>query len=388
MRRKTLVFLFALFLVMWGATGCGSSNTKGSDNAQQGQSSGDKIYIGWVSPLTGVCADAGEQLQNGAKLAVKEVNDAGGIDGKQIELVFEDDKSDPKEAANIATKFASDDRLVAILGNYNSSCLLASGPIYNEAKLPVFHNATSAAVREQHGPYLFRIAVTDGFQGKLVTDWLFDLGYKKPAIIYEDDDYGRGMMGTVTDEVKAKGGTVTASETYLLNGSKDFTGILTKIKATNPDALYIGGMYNEGALIAKQMETVGLDLPIFASDALYEQSYINLAGTAAEGTRVCGIFLPTSTDPKVQAFIKAYKAAYGEEKTPGTYAALFYDAAHVFMQAIKEVGPDKEKIRDYIAKMPPYTGVTGQFTIDDQNDTIRAGMNKIICKDGKWQAAE
>ena len=154
-------------------------------------------------------------MLDGANLAVKEINAVGGINGKMLKLAPQDDKSDPKEAANIATKFTSDDRIIGVIGNYNSSCALAGFPIYNEAKLPMITPGTSPVITEQHGPYGFRIAVTDAFQGKFITDWMFEDGFSKPAVIFENNDYGRGLMEVVVEEVETLGGEVPINETYI-----------------------------------------------------------------------------------------------------------------------------------------------------------------------------
>lgn len=373
-----LILLFAFMMLV----GCGQKATDDSSPESE-----EKIYIGWVAPLTGACANDGQQMNNGAQLAVNEINAAGGINGKQVELVCQDDKSDPKEAANIATKFVSDNKLVAILGNYNSSCVLAGAPIYNEAKIPVVHVGTSPVITTEHGPYLYRTSVTDAFQGDFVTNWLFEESYKNPAILYENNDYGRGLMETVEKHVAALGGTVAIKETYMLGESKDFTGILTKVKSSGADSMFICGLYTEGALIAKQMKQLGMNLSLFGTDGLYEQSLIDLAGADAEGFRVSGLLLPTDPDQKIQDFVKNYQAAYG--KMPGTYAAFHYDSMKLLAQAIGEVGPDREKINEYLAEMPhSFVGVTGEITFDQENDAVRTAMKKLIVKDGKWQLAE
>ncbi|ATW27898.1 ABC transporter substrate-binding protein [Candidatus Formimonas warabiya] len=375
--KKLLIMILMGGLVLLPWVGCGQKQTVEAPK---------KIYIGWVAPLTGACANDGQQMNNGARLAVEEINDAGGINGWQVELVYADDKSDPKEAANIATKFVSDPDIVAVLGNYNSSCVLSGAPIYNEARIPVVHVGTSPVITAEHGPYLFRISVTDAFQGEFVTKWLFEKGYKKPAILYENSDYGYGLRETVQRQTTLLGGKVVTQETYELGQTKDFTGILTKIKASGADSLFICGLYTEGALVAKQMRGLGINLPIFGTDGLYEQALIDLAGSAAEGISVCGLLLPDDPDAKIQKFMKDYLASYGN--IPGTYAAFHYDAMNLLAQAIGAVGPDREKIKDYLTQMPgPFLGVTGACTFDKDHDCVRTTMKKLIVKDGTWQIA-
>jgi len=369
--------------------GCGQQATE-QESSDAGESesaaSGEKIILGWVAPLTGTAANQGQQMLDGANLAIKEINDAGGINGRMIELVPQDDKSDPKEAANIATKFTSDDKMVGVIGNYNSSCALAGIPIYNEAKLPMITVGTSPVITQQHGPYVFRLSVTDAFQGKFVTDWMFEDGFKKPAIIFENNDYGRGLMEVVEAEVKTLGGEVPIKETYMLGETKDFTAILTKVKATDADCLFIAGLYNEGALMAKQAKQLGINLPIYSNEALFEQIYIDLAGDAAEGTKVCGLLIPTDPDPIVQKFVTDYDANYS--KVAGTFSAFGYDTAKVFAKAIQEVGPDREKIKSYLETMPEFEGVSGKITFDKEHDAVRPSLKKLIVKDGKFELVQ
>lgn len=374
--RRAIAIVAVLMIVMTLAAGCGS---KGQTTKEP-----DKIYIGWVAPLTGSVANDGQQMLNGAQLAIKEINDAGGINGKLIELVPQDDKSDPKEAANIATKFTADKRIIAVLGNYNSSCVLAGAPIYNKAQLPIVHVGTSPVITKEGGPYTYRISVTDAFQGKFVTGWLFEEGFKKPAILYENNDYGRGLLDVVSQEVATLGGTVAAKETYMLGETKDFTGIVTKVKASGADSVFIGGLYNEAALIAKQMKSLGVNLPIFGTDGLYERSLIELAGDAAEGIRVSGLLLATDPDPAIQTFVKNYEKAYG--KLPGTYAAFHYDAAKLLAKAIAANGPTAEGIKKYLDTQE-FTGVTGTLRFDGNHDATRQSMKKLIVKDGQFQVA-
>lgn len=386
-KKGFLLTVFLLLALLFVVSGCDNGGEALDPDGTGEAPAGDTIYIGWVSPLTGACAENGEQLKNGADLAIKEVNEAGGIDGRQIELVFEDDKSDPKEAANIATKFTSDDRLVLVLGNYNSSCVLSGSPIYNEAGLPLIHVGTAPTFTQEHGDYDFRVSVTDAFQGKFVVEWMFDEGFTNPAILYENNDYGIGLRDTARTEITALGGEVAVEETYMLGETKDFTGILTKVKSSGADAIFLGGLYNEAALILKQMKQLKLDIPLFATDGVFEQAVIDLAGETAEGLRVSGLLLPTDPDPKIQEFVENYKAAYG--KIPGTYAAYHYDNIKMAAKAIAEVGTEATALQAYFADMPePFDGVTGQFKFDENHDAQRPSMKKLIVKDGSWQVAE
>jgi branched-chain amino acid transport system substrate-binding protein len=373
-------FVVVLAVLLCGAlvlAGCSKSNTGSS-------TSGKTINIGWVAPLTGTAADDGNQMLNGAKMAASEINAAGGINGAQIALMPQDDQSNPTEAANIATKFTADSSIVAVLGNYNSSCVLAGAPIYDQAMLPVIHVGTSPEFSTMDIPYLFRISMTDAFQGGFVTDWMVSDGHKNVAIMYENDDYGNGLKGVVQTEMTKDGGTVTGTYSYDLGQTKDFTPLLTSIKGSGANAIFIGGLYTEGALICKQAQQLGMTLPFYGTDGLYEQDLITLGGSAVNGIKVSGLFLPNSTVPAVAAFVASYKAAYNNS-TPGTYAALDYDAMKLLAQGITQVGTDHQKLQAWLANMPaPYAGVTGSLSFNAQHDCARATVNKLTVQNGQW----
>lgn len=362
-------------------SGCSTTKTTSSENKS------DKIYFGFVGPLTGTAAYNGQQALNGTKLAISQINAAGGINGKQIELIVSDDKADPTEAANIASKYAQDERIVAVLGNYNSSNVLSGGPIYAEANLAMIHMGASPKISRDKVPSSFRISVTDAMQTKFIAKWLSQgEKIKTYSIFYENTDYGKSQMTALGNEFKALGVKNLSAEAYELGQSKDFKGGLTKVNSLNPkpDALFISGGYTEAALILKQAKELGINIPVFSSSGIYEKALINLAGQAAEGLRLSGGFYPDDPNPKVQAFVNDYVKTY--ETDPGTWSATQYDGVYIFAQAIKTVGTDRKKIVDYISKLPAqFEGVTGSFVFDDKNDSSRLKLYTLIVKNGKWE---
>lgn len=354
----------------------------GCSNSQSGSST---IKIGFVAPLTGTGAAYGEQMLNGAKLAAEEINSDGGINGKKITIVAQDDKSDPKEAANIANKFANDSSIVAVLGNYNSSCGLSGAPIYEQSKKTMIHVGTSPEFTKQNYSYLFRISVTDAFQGEFVSKWMDSNGYKKISIFYENDDYGRGLKDVVTKQVTSLGGKVVNDESYMLGETKDYTSLITNLKKSGADALFIGGLYTEAALIAKQMKQLNVTIPVYGTDGIFESEFIKLGGDSVEGIRCSGLLSADDTDEKVKSFISSFNTKY--KYVPGTYAAYDYDATKIIAEAIKSVGTDSTKIKDYIAKNT-FEGVTGSVSFNTTHDATRTGMKKMMVKNGEWALSE
>jgi branched-chain amino acid transport system substrate-binding protein len=376
--KKLLTCFTAFSLMAVILSGCGSST--GGSNASG--SIGDTFKIGYAGPLSGASAQDGESIKKGAELAVKLANDAGGVNGKKLELVTQDDKTDPKEAAIVANKLATDSSVLAVVGHYNSSATLAAAPIYNKNKIVEISPGSSSPAVTNAGPYTFRVITTDAFQGDFVAKWSMEEGFKKIAIVYENTDYGLGLSEVYKKAVEANGGEIVANESYILGQTKDFSAILTKIKDKNPDLLFIGGLYNEAALIAKQSNALGLNVPLMGVDGLYSNALIELGGDAVEGFMLPGFFNASSEKEKTKEFVKAYEAAYKE--APGTYAAYAFDATQIIIQAMKDKGADRQSIADYITSLKGYEGTTGTHDFDENGDVLKE-PEKLIVKDGKFQ---
>ncbi|WP_035287192.1 ABC transporter substrate-binding protein [Brevibacillus massiliensis] len=369
-----MTLLAAFSLIAGVLTGCGNSS---------GGSGGDTLKIGLAAPLSGASAQDGQAIKKGAELAVKLANDAGGVNGKKIELVAEDDKTDPKEAAIVANKLATDSSILAVVGHFNSSATLAGAPIYNKNKVVEISPGSSSPAVTDAGPYTFRVITTDAYQGEYVAKWTAEEGFKKVAVIYENTDYGLGLADVYKKAVEANGGQVVAMESYILGQTKDFSPILTKIKQQNPDLLFVGGLYNEAALIAKQSKTLGLNVPFMGVDALYSNALIDLGGDAVEGFMLPGFFNSSSEKENVKAFVKSYEEAYKE--SPSTYAAYAFDATQILIKAMKEKGADRQSIADYLTTLKGYEGVTGVHDFDENGDVMKE-PEKLIVKDGKFQS--
>ncbi len=381
-RRVPAIIIVAVLLVSLVVSGCGSTNTTATSAGGQQASGGGKIRIGVAGPFTGPIAETGATVKKAVELAADQINQAGGINGKQVELVEEDDQADPKAAASIANKFVSDPTILGALADYTSSCTLAAAPIYNRAGLSqISYGSTSPAVTAA-GPYTFRDITSDAYDGAFVAKWTVDEGYKNIAILYENDDYGLGLANVYNKKVTSLGAKVVLQEPYDLGATKDFSTILTKLKAANPDVIFIAGQYNEAAMIIKQGKRLGINLPVFGSNGLYSDALIKLGGQDVEGLRVIGAFIGSTNDPVAKAFIAAYKQKWGSE--PDIWAAFAYDAANIMFDAVKNGGEDRKKINDYLTNLKGFKGVTGTTTFDQNGDCLKDPL-KLIVKDGKFQ---
>lgn len=373
--KKLSALILAMVLFVLPLTAC-----------QNSSKSSDTIYIASANPMTGDSAQFGDMKVKAIQLALDQVNANGGIDGKKMELVVGDDTGNPKEAPNVAQKFASDDRILAVIGHWNSSCTLAARGIYNTAGIPVITDSVNKAVTDGSTPTMFRISLTDTQQANLLADYAYNtMGARNAAVMYTANDFGKGLDNDFTKEFTKLGGTVVASETYFEGQSKDFSPQLTKIKAKNPDLLFVAGYYVETALIAQQRESLGMNVPMLGTDGITSDELIKLGGASVEGITFAGFFHPDVKFKGTDEFVTAFRKAY--DKDPDTYAALAYDSANMIIEAIKQNGATRDGILKYLKSEKDFEGVAGPVSFDDKGACTR---NVIILtvQDGKFVPAE
>jgi len=351
----------------------------------------DNIRIGVASPFSGNNAAYGDNIKAGVNLKLKEINDAGGINGQQIELVWGDDVCEPKEAGTVGAKFAADKSIVAVIGHLCSSATLAAMPIYVRAGLAAISpTSTNATIGDVGKGWFFRNCYTDDYQGQFLgTDVVPKLlGKNKVAIFYENNDYAIGLKDSFVQGAKAGGVTVTGTEAYM-KGTTDFTPQLTKLLADKPEAIFLCGYYAEGALIAGQARKLGFNGPLFGADGIDNEDYIKIGGKAADNTYLTVPFLAEAAGPAGQDFAKRFKEAYGRDVD--WMSANAYDCLGILAQVIAETGPDREKIREGLAAINSeangYKGITGLTYFDKKGNCAKPAFVKMV-KDGKFVAAE
>ena len=346
------------------------------------------IKIPVAAPFTGPLASFGEGMKNGALLKVEEINAQGGINGQKVELILEDELCDPKEAATVATKLAADPGVSVVVGHLCSSASLAALPIYKEAKLPAISPASTNITLGKSSPYYFRNVYKDDFQGLFLARYAKDIkGYKKVAIFYEMNDYSMGLMNAFMKQAKKNGIRILGKEAYTAE-TTDFKPQLTKFKMMKPDAIFIPGYAPQGTLIISQAKSLGIkNVDFLGADGLDDN--LMLKNPDAEGLFVTTPFIPDKAGPNAAAFIKAYQEKFGIE--PNWFAANTYDAVGIAAKAIAKAGPDREKVREYLAgmdtKAEAYDGVAGKTYFDKNGDCLKEAFVKEI-KNGKWIGAE
>ena len=351
--------------------GCGDKKQAANSN---------EVKMGALFEMTGNVANYGKSAYNGMTMAVDEINAKGGINGKKITIVQADNKSEPSESGNQATKLISKDKVAVIVGPATSGCVAAATPVVTNAKVPLIAPTATApgiTVDEQGKvrPYIFRTCFTDPFQGKVMATFaLKSLNVKNAAIYFDSSsDYSKGLVDVFTKTFEAGGGKVVAKEAFLAK-DQDFKAALTKLKAADPQALYVPAYYEEVSKIVKQAREVGLDCPILGSDGWDSPKLAEIAGAdALNNTYFSSAYSAQDQDPHVQQFIKDYKAKYNAE--PDTFAIHSYDAGLVVAEAIKRAGgTDGTKIADEMAKMKDFQVATGKFTLDKDHNPVSGGI--------------
>jgi branched-chain amino acid transport system substrate-binding protein len=375
-KRQLIVLVAGLALVFFGCA-------KKEEPAEMAKT----IKIPVASPFTGQLATFGEPVKNGALLMAEEVNAAGGIDGAKVEITLGDELCDPKEAANVATKFAADSEVSIVIGHLCSSATMAALPIYKEAGLPAISPASTNPKIGEMSPYYFRNVYKDDFQGTFLARYAKKvMEFNKIAIFYENNDYSIGLKDAFVAEAKNLGLSILGEEAYT-NETTDFTSQLTKFRAMGPDAIFIPGYAPQAKLIVAQAAKLGMRVGYFGADGLDDDILLEIPET--EGLFVTTPFLPDKAGPAAASFIEAYREKYGVE--PNWFAANTYDAVGMAVAAIKSVGTDREKIREYLANINSvagaYKGVTGATFFDENGDCLKPAFVKMI-KGGQWFSAE
>lgn len=386
MSKKVVAFIgllitVSIFSVM--LAGCGSSSSSNSK----------EIIIGGNFELTGGIANYGKQTMNGVQLAFKEANASGGVLGKQIKMIVADNKSEPSEATNATTKLITQDKVSLIMGPVTSSNVLATLQVGQDNKVPIV-TPTATSIKATIGddgkvrPYAFRSCFIDPFQGTIMANFATKSLKVKTAVIYIDSssDYSKGLAEAFETQFVKNGGIILGKEAFLQK-DQDFKSTLTKIKVMNADTVFIPAYYEEVGKIIKQARELGINTPFIGTDGWDDPKVVEFAGAAAlNNTFFSNHYSSQDTDPRIQKFVAAYKAEYGQE--PNALAALGYDGALMVIDAIKRANStDPAKIREALEQTKDLQVVTGIITLDASHNPIKSAV-VIEMKDGKQMFKE
>ena len=355
--------------------------------ASAAAASGDTIKIGAIMPMTGDVSVYGTSTSNAIKIAIDEINKAGGINGRQLELKLEDDQNTPDVSINAFNKLVSQDKVDVIIGSVASKCTLAIAPLAQQAGIPLITTASTNEQVTEAGDYVFRTCFIDPFQGTVNAKFaLENLKLTTAAILYDNgNDYSKGLATNFKAAFTAGGGTITNEEAYSL-ADQDFSAIIAKVKDKNPQILFIPDYYGKDALIAKQVRDAGLkDIVLLGGDG-WDGIVTPDADLSPSGAYFSNHYDSGADDPDVKAFVEKYKAAYND--TPNALAALGYDAMMIVANAMKTAGStDKAAVRDAIAKTDGKF-VTGNIKYDDKRNPVKSAVIISVYTDDSGKLAQ
>jgi len=367
-RLLPLIVLAAVMLV--------SCNSKTENSASE-------IVIGEYGSLTGKDATFGVSTQNGVAMAVDALNKSGGVLGKQVRVLVEDDQGLTEQALTVVTKLITRDKVVAVLGEVASSNTLAAAPFAQKSSIPMISPSSTNVAVTQTGDYIFRVCYIDPFQGLVMAKFAANTLKLKNVAILRDlkSAYSVGLADAFIENFKKMGGSIATDQSYS-GGDPDFSAQLTSIKSKNPDGIFVPGYYSEVGLIARQSRKLGLSVPLMGGDGWDSPSLQGIGGDALNNSYFSNHYAADDPNPVIQKFVSEYKARFNQ--TPDGLAALGFDAANVLFEAMRRSNStDGPKLRDAIAATKDYPGVTGKITINKDRNTDKPAV-VIEIKDGKF----
>lgn len=349
-----------------------SCSRPGEDNPKPDRTT---IEIGYFGDLTGPTFNFGQSAINGVLMAASEVNQSGGINGRKIDIVIEDDKGSPEEAARLTAKLIDQDKVIAIIAGGTSGNSRAAAPKAQASRIPLISPSSTDPAVTQTGNYIFRACFVDTFQGEVMASFAVNsLKAHKAAILTDfNSPYSKGLTDYFKLSFGRLGGTIVSEQTYT-QGDADFKGQLSTIRSAEPDVIYIPGYYGDVALIAKQARMIGLTQPLLGGDGWDAPELWQLGGDALNGAYISTHYSADNPSPEIQQFVELYKQRYGN-LLPDAHAALAYDAARLLFAAIARTGSTEgDKLRDTLAQTKDFNGVTGVISMDANRNAVKPAV--------------
>ncbi|NCB19816.1 MAG: hypothetical protein EOM61_09380 [Bacteroidia bacterium] len=362
---KTIIVSLVLFVI----AGCNAN--KEDEKA---------IRFGFIGPLTGPAASYGNAQMKGIKLAVEEINKAGGISGKNLVVIYEDSQMDPNKATSAIKKLIGIDRVTAVIGATTTACTLAIADTANTNKMVLLSPSASGAKVTDAGDYVFRVSPSDTFQAVVTADFVHKQGLKKGAIVFTNDEWGSGLKNAFEKSFTKSGGKIVAAE-GLAPGAQDFRTQLVKVKTLNPDFIYIPLYPDESPAFLRQAKEIDVSAQIVGADNFSEKAILNTAGTTANGV----IFaMPAESEEKeYTSYLEKFKAKYNED---GSYtSAAGYDCVYLLADAIRQSGADGDKIKRALYGVKAYRGASGLIGFDSNGDVTTKKFSVITIIDGEYK---
>lgn len=342
------------------------------------------LRIAVACPLTGDDTAIGQGMFRGVSLAVKDANAAKLLGDRVLEVAAFDDRSDPKEAVTVANQIVSDKKIFAVIGHYNSGCSIPASQVYNKHQLVMITPAsTNPKLTRQGFKTVFRVCGTDDVQGYFAANYVLDtLKLNRVAVIHDKTAYGQGVAEEFQKQFLARGGNLLSFD-GIDRGDKDFKALLTRIKESNPELLYYGGMYVEAGMVSKQAKELGLTVPLFGTDGVYSNEFLRIGGSGTEGDFATMTGLPPEHLPKAGDFMKAYRENYpGEDIQP--FDPMAYEGAMVAIKALAAANLDRTRMAGVISSTT-HDGILGETSFDEHGDSRNKLISVVRVTDGRFE---
>ncbi|MFC7624034.1 branched-chain amino acid ABC transporter substrate-binding protein [Microlunatus sp. GCM10028923] len=402
-RRLAKVGVATLVAAALALTGCGQRGGDGNTGGGGGTEEKKIAKIGVISPMSGGLSALGLGIQNSVDLAIKQANANNEIPGWTLEIEVKDDEAKSDVGLNAATSLASDPEVVGVVGTLNTSVAQGVQPVLNGKKIAMVSPANTGPALTRGEDYAnspkrlypnyFRTCATDDVQGPFAAKYLFNTAkFTKVATVNDKKAYGAGLVKTFSDAFTELGGQVTAAET-INPDDKDYSAVITKIKATNPQALYYGGEYPQAGPLSQQMKAAGLNIPLMGGDGIFDPDFIKQAGSKSDGDLATSVGAPVEKLPTSKTFVADYEAA-GYSDPYAAYGPYAYDAARAIIEGLKVSLKDAESAEaarqatiDAIGKVS-FDGATGKVAFDEYGDATTKILTVYKVTDQKWAAVE
>ena len=377
--KKQLSALLAAALCAGALAGCGA-NSNSANAATSGAE--DTVTLAVVSPVTGDSAEYGIHFNVGAQMAADKINEAGGINGKQVVLKSFDSKNDAKEAAEVARLICQDKTILATIGDFSSTCCMATAPIYEENKTVQISPSAGLIDFPRVGPYNFATTGVQENDGGFLMNRVINekMGAKSVAIVYTNNDYGLNMLSYMTQEAEADGVVITDTEA-VASGEKDFTAIVSKMRQTEPEAVAIMGSYNEVANCVKQIRQVGWDVPVAISGSALTDQLVELLGDDVNGIYSNIAFVASDNTPETKEFNEEFTKR--ANMPPSFHSISTYDTVMLVCDAAIQCGDNlnRETLKDAVQNYKGFDGLMGPFEFTEDGAVYR-GYKVVQYQDG------
>lgn len=398
-RRLAAAGISGLLIASLALAGCGQRGAEPTAGTG-GAAGGKKVAkIGLIAPLSGGLSAMGAGMRNSVDLAVKQANSSGAIPGWELQFVAEDDQASPDAGKNAATKLTGDKDIVGVVGPLNSSVGQAIQPIFESAGIalvsPANTNPTLTKGADPANPKrayttYFRTCTTDDVQGPFAAKYLLGQGVKKVATINDKKAYGMGLASAFAEAFKSGGGTVVGEET-INPDDKDFSAVISKVKAAGPEAVYYGGEYPQAGPLSQQMKSAGLNVPLMGGDGIFDPAFIELAGSTSSGDLATSVGAPAESLASAKAFVDAYGAG-GYKEGYGAYGMYSYDAANAIIEALKVSLKDasdataaRKGTVTALGKVD-FAGASGKVAFNEFGDSKARVLTVYKVDGGAWKA--